>query len=136
MIGSIDHKADICLFLEPSEIVAMASATLEGVLIMAHNIKSQGTFSITVNNARQYENGGGIGIEDQGYHRNATDFRINVFVGDQFYRLLVSNGGIGTRTRLRDGSKIDISDISKLESTERMYLEDLIFYRDNKDRLH
>lgn len=135
MIGSIDHKADICIFLEPAEIEAIVSSTIEGTLIMAHNVKNQGKFSIVVNDQRQYENGGGIGVESINYHRSSTDFRINVFMGQSFYQMLVLNGAVGTRTRLRDGSKIDISDTSRLEPIERIYMKGLIFYRDNKDKL-
>ncbi len=135
MIGSIDDKADITIFLEPQEITDIAASTIEGVLIMAHNFRNQGKVSVTVNNASQYENGGGIGIDSPGYPKNATNFRVNVFVGDEFYHLLVSNRKVGTRTRLRDGSKIDLLDISRLDSMDKIHLEDLIFYRDNKDRL-
>lgn len=135
MIGSIDDKADITIFLEPQEITAIASSTIEGVLVMTHNFRNQGTVSVTVNNARQYENGGGIGIDSPGYHKNANNFKVNVFVGDEFYHLLVSNRSVGTRTRLRDGSKIDLLDTSRLDPMDRIHLEDLIFYRNNKDKL-
>ena len=59
MIGSIDHQADIDLYLEAEELRRLENGTIEGVLVKARHPKRQGTISISVNEARKNENGCG-----------------------------------------------------------------------------
>ena len=53
----------------------------------------------------------------------------------EWYDQLQKNGKIGTRHSLRDGSKINIYDLSTLEYIDSSSAETLEFYRDHKDEL-
>jgi len=135
MIASIDHQADITLYLEAEEVKKLGSQRLEGVLVKIQKPKRQGTICLSVNDARKNENGSGIGISDKGYWGVQESFCIEVFMGTGCYKILRERGRIGLRQRMLDGSKVNIYDRSKLGGIDAMGAENLEFYRDNKERL-
>lgn len=132
MIGGIDHQADIDLYLDAGEISRLSHSRIEGVLVKSHLPKRQGTVSISVNDLRKMENGFGIGINDKKYWGIQDGFHIEVFIGSEWYRVLAAKGSVGTRQRMRDGSKIRIYDRSKLDFIESTGVKNLEHYRDNK----
>ena len=135
MIAGIDSQADIELYLEPKELERLANETVEGVLVKTSRPKRQGTINISINDSRKNENGIGIGIDDSRYWGVADDFHVSVFMGSEWYRELMERGVIGTRQRMRDGSKIHIYDRSQLDGIDFSASETLEFYRDNKEEL-
>ena len=135
MIGGIDHQADLDLYLEAEELARLPEATIEGVLIKTDKPKRQGIICISVDDLRKNENGYGIGLDDKKYWGVQDGFRIEVFIGTEWYQELQEKGVIGLRSRMRDGSKITIYDRSRLESMSAIRVENLEYYRDNKERL-
>ena len=136
MIGSIDEQADIDLYLEKEEVNQPLNKIVEGVLIKIHKPKKQGTISISLNDQRKNQNGFGIGVEDKDYWNKQNNFHIDIFIGSEYYEILKNKGRIGTRQRIRDGSKINVYDLSKFkEGIEQENFDYLKYYRDNKDKL-
>ena len=135
MIGGIDHEADIDLFLEAEELERLSKETIEGVLVKTRQPKRQGKISISINDARKCENGFGIGLNDKGYWGVQDGFRVEVFMGSEWYQSLRKQGRVGTRQSMRDGSKIHIYDRSRCDGTDSFRAENLEYYRDNKERL-
>ncbi len=135
MIAGIDHQADITIYLEAEEVKTLGSQRLEGALIKTKLPKRQGTICLSLNDARKNENGFGIGINDKGYWGVQDGFCVEAFMGLEWYRLLLERGKVGLRQRMRDGSKIDVYDMSRLDEIDAMNAENLEFYRDNKERL-
>ncbi len=135
MIGGIDQQADIDLYLEADEVERLPNGTIEGVLVETRKPKRQGTIAVSVNDSRKNENGFGIGIDDKGYWKVQDGFRVNVFMGTEWYQELRERGVVGMRQRMRDGSKIHIYDRSRLDGIDSMHVEHLEFYRDNKEKL-
>ena len=91
--------------------------------------------SISINEKRKYENGFGIGIYDKRYWGFEDGFHIDIFMGNECYEELKRRGVIGLRQRMRDGSKINVYDISKLNGLSKIGAEQLEFYRDNREKL-
>ena len=56
-------------------------------------------------------------------------------MGNECYEELKRRGVIGLRQRMRDGSKINVYDISKLNGLSKIGAEQLEFYRDNREKL-
>ncbi|MBS3086341.1 hypothetical protein J4422_01430 [Candidatus Pacearchaeota archaeon] len=135
MIAGISNQSDIDLYLESEEITRLEKETLEGVLIKTRRPKRQGTISISINEKRKYENGFGIGIYDKRYWGFEDGFHIDIFMGNECYEELKRRGVIGLRQRMRDGSKINVYDISKLNGLSKIGAEQLEFYRDNREKL-
>lgn len=135
MIGGIDHKADIDLYLEADELERLAHGTLEGVLVKIGRPKRQGTVSISVDDARKNEKGCGIGIDDKGYWSVLDGFRVDVFLGSEWYHELRERGVVGIRQGMRDGSKIHVYDRSKISGIDTLGVKNLEFYRDNREKL-
>ena len=135
MIAGIDSKADIELYLKIEELTRLEKEKIEGILIIIERPKKQGTIYISLNDSRAYENGFGIGINDKGYWGVQNDFCVEVFIGTGYYSQLVETGRVGTRHRMRDGSKIHIYNIDKLDRSELRSVENLEYYRDSKDTL-
>ena len=135
MTATIDSQADIDLYLETEELERLANETIEEALIKILKPKRQGIINISVNDARKYENGLGIGIDDSRYWDVKDNFHLEVFMGAEFYQELRKRGVIGIRQRMRDRSKIHVYDRSRLNGIDEINVESLEFYRDNKDRL-
>lgn len=135
MIGGIDHQADLDLYLEAEELARLPEATIEGVLIKTHKPKRQGIICISVDDLRKNEKGYGIGLDDKKYWGVQDGFRVDVFLGTEWYQEIQERGVIGLRSRMRDGSKITIYDRSRLDSMSAIRVENLEYYRDNKERL-
>ncbi|MDO8660750.1 MAG: hypothetical protein Q7K43_02580 [Candidatus Woesearchaeota archaeon] len=135
MIGGIDQQADIELYLEAEEVKRIQAEPITGVLVKIEKPKRQGTISVVVNDARQNEDGFGIGVDSSKYWKVKDDFHITVFVGSEWYQQLLERGVISMRQRMLNGSKIHIYDKSKLEFIHAMRAESLEEYRDNKERL-
>ena|SRR3989338_6477688 len=135
MIGGIDSQVDIDLYLTVQEVGRLATEVLDGVLVKIHCLKRQGLVRICVDDVRAYVKGSGIGIDDKAYWNVQDDFAIDLFMSEQLYHDLLQRGVVGTRHQMRDGSKVTVRDVSRLSGLERLGLETLEFYRDNKDRL-
>ena len=135
MIGSIDYQADILLYLEAEEIKKLQNGRLEGVLVKMQKPKMQGIIGISINDARKYENGFGIGVDDKKYWGVSDGFHLELFMGAEWYNEFVERGVVGLRQQMMDGSKVQVYDKSKLSFSNKMLAEHLEFYRDNKWRL-
>jgi len=143
MIAGIDERADLDIYLTAEEVTILSSGTLEGVLVKTKTPKKQGTIAISINNQRNRENGAnGIGLDDSKYWTNnhkylsiTEGFHLAIFLGHEWYDELKKEGKIGTRHSMRDGSKINVYDLSRLDYIDRSNAETLEFYRDNKDQL-
>ena len=135
MIGGIDSQADIDLYLEVEELERLPHTTIEGVLVKTFKLKKQGTISLSINDVRKNENGSGIGLDDKQYWGVKDGFRVDVFMGSEWYQELKERGVVGIRQGMRDGSKIKIYDRARLDSWGVMDAENLEFYRDNKEIL-
>jgi hypothetical protein len=136
MIGGVDTKTDISLYIDKDELERLSNQTIEGVLIRVGRPKMQGTVTISINNERNRENGSfGVGLDASRYSGFLDNFHIDVFIGIEWYQELVEKGKFGTRHSLRDGSKIAVYERSVLETIDRFVPENLDFYRDNRDRL-
>ena len=135
MIGGIDHQADIDLYLEAEELERLPNETLEGVLIKIRKPKRQGVISISINDERKMENGFGIGLDDKQYWGVQDNFRVDVFIGSKWYQELLQRRVVGTRQKMKDGSKIYIYNRSMLDGINLRGAKHLEFYRDNKERL-
>ncbi len=135
MIGSIDNRSDIELYLDSIELEKLSNETISGVIIKILKPKRQGTISLEINDKRQNENGFGIGINDSKYWGISDGFHLDVFMSSEYYDNLKKRGVVGLRQRMRDGSKINIYDKSRCQSTDIISVENLEFYRDNKNAL-
>lgn len=135
MIGRIGIQADIELYLEAEELEKLQNETIEGVLVKIQKPKRQGVVSVSINDARKSENGLGIGIDDSGYWGVQDNFRLQVFIGTEWYQKLRQRGAVGLRQSMMDGSTINVFDRSRLDHMDELYAEQLEFYRDNRDRL-
>ena len=129
MIGSIDHKADIELFLEAEEVERLKDETIEGVLVKIQKPKMQGTITLCVNSAD------GVKIDDKQYWGVKDGFHLDVFMGAELYQQLRQRGIVGVRQRMRDRSKIHIYDRTRLQGMDAIRAEHLEFYHDNKEKL-
>ncbi len=135
MIARIDHECDVDIYLKEFEVKDLSEKTIEGILIKNFKPKLQGKIYLSVNDSRSYENGFGIGVCDEKYFGVNDNFEIEFFMGTEFYQDVLGEGVIGMRQRMRDGSKIQIYDCSKIDQIILANVENLEFYRDNRDRL-
>lgn len=135
VIGSIDDQCNIFLYLGNNEIKNLPDQCVSGVLIKSYKTKSQGTFTVYLNDERKDENGFGIGINDKQYWEIEDGFHLDVFLGSFYYDRLINSGKASTRQRMLDGSDVFIYDRSKLDSTDSIVIDDLEFYRDRKNGL-
>jgi len=133
MIGQIDSQNDITVYLTSYEVMQLEDQTIEGVLIKTQKPKQQGTVLVSINDERSTERGFGIGVVDAGYGFDSVG-KFELFVARVWYEKLRTQGGVGLRYGT-DGSKVDLSDISKLDGSNKDSIERLEFYRDNKDIL-
>lgn len=92
MIGGIDFQADIDLYLDAEELERLLNATIEGVLIKIQEPKRQETISISINDARKNENGFGSGLDDKQYWGIQEGFRVDAFMGSEWYQELQERG--------------------------------------------
>lgn len=130
MIGQIGADQDIVVYLTFEEVKKLENQTLEGVLIKHPKIKQQGTVLISVNEKRSNENGFGIGVIDTGYGFDSVG-RFELFMAKAYYEKLRTQGSVGLRYGT-NGSKVDVSDLSKLDWSDKDLAERLEFYRDNR----
>ncbi|MBW2968031.1 hypothetical protein KY362_06105 [Candidatus Woesearchaeota archaeon] len=135
MIARIDKQADIDIYLHEFEVQELGRRTIEGTIVRSWIPKQQGTLSISVNDARQDENGSGIGIDDTVYDDVKDGFEIEVFVGSHWYQQLLEHGRVGLRHRMRDGSKVTVYNRTRLDRTEEHTVSTLEFYVENKVQL-
>jgi hypothetical protein len=135
MIAGIGPDADIDIYLDAPEIILLKNTVLHGVLINTRKPKRQGLISLSVNDLRKMEKGFGIGIDDSKYWDLQDDFCLDVFLGFEWYEMLVENKSIGTRHRMMDGSKVTVYNSSRLGFVDLEIMKTLEFYRDHKDRL-
>jgi hypothetical protein len=129
MIAQIGSDSDILVYLSPEEIKRMVAERIEGALVRIDSPKKQGILGIIANEAEARKDDYGIRVE--------LDVRIpeaEIFVGDFFYNDFLERGKTGTRYGVM-GSKITLRDISRLDGLDAIHLEQIEFYRDNKDRL-
>jgi hypothetical protein len=66
MIGSIDSKPDLEIFLDP-DVDNLPFGPVTGTLIKIKEPKRQGRLEVSVNDLRKYENGFGIGVYNKEY---------------------------------------------------------------------
>lgn len=134
-IAEIDSVVDICIYLNKDNLNELSNNALDGILIKGEKPKRQGTINVSVNEKRKTENGFEIGIDDKKYWGVRDNFHLDVFLGTDSYKQIMERGKIEIRHRMRDGSKIAVYNLSKLDDCEKIHLEQLEFYINNKDKL-
>ncbi len=130
MIASVDSTADLEVFLESEEIERLERETIEGVLIKHSQEKLQGTLSLQIDDKRSTQTGFGVGVNDKEYWGVPDNF-----MAASVYRDLKQRGSIGLRHRMKDGAKVHVYDRSRINSMDRHALENLEYYRDNRELL-
>jgi hypothetical protein len=134
MIAGIDQQADISIYLNPEEVNKLAGGqNIAGILIRRHWPESQGTINVQVDTTKENLNGFGIGIEPHNYWELTDGFQMDVFIGDIYFNRLRQLGHTSLRHDLKDGGKIGIYSESTFET--RMVVDELNFFRDNKEKL-
>ncbi len=133
MLAGIASNTDISVYLDPDEIERLESQVVDGVLVHWNYPKEQGTVEVT---ASQYpQEGLNRTIKVQKNNRSHEDVGdLSVYLNQDAYETLLQNGFAGIRYNAR-GDKIHLRNTSQLDSTEGFRLEDLEFYRDNRDNL-
>ncbi len=124
MIATIDSQCDLSLYLENQEIVALHDTKLEGKLLGVRS-KRVGAITLALDEELPLKKGSmGIYIFDDHYFKEYL-FSLDVFMTREFFSYFQDSptGHVGTRQRMRDGSKIDFYTIERLEGMERMQLE-------------
>ena len=137
MIAGVDEQTDIVIYIEGEEMPKLEEGkTLEGILVKLHKPKRQGKIRLSVNEKRCKENGAfGIGVVRK-FNSEEPLFEYEVFMNKYWYERLLENGRTGTRHSLRDGSKIDLYDISNCPEMDRDGAENLKWYVENREQLH
>ena len=133
MIGLIASDHDISVYLESAEVDRILREQVEGVLVKFHRPKQQGEIAVSVNDNRSNENGCGIGVFQRGYSSDSPG-RVELFISALNYDRLLETGSIGQRYGFA-GSNVHLFDCSRLDRMGAMVLEDLEFYRDNREKL-
>lgn len=134
MIAGVDYQTDISIFFQEGEVEALSKGQrIAGILIRTDKPHEQGLINTQVDNNKKNLNGFGIGIDDKKYWGIKEDFELDIFIENDYFRLLQERGRIGTRHSLRDGSKITLYNNLDDFST-RNIVDDLEFYRDNKEK--
>jgi hypothetical protein len=112
MIGGINPKQDIDIFLKNEEIEQLNSQTLEGVIIKIGEPKIQNSLKLTIDNKKSRL---GIGVEEQ-----ADNYQ--VFLSQEYYEILKENGHVGTRYNSL-GDKIDLVEESHAKEMDDFRFE-------------
>ncbi|MFZ5955259.1 MAG: hypothetical protein ACOYT4_02440 [Nanoarchaeota archaeon] len=134
VVASRDSQGDIIVYFEHKEIEKLTGKTLEGVVINLMNPKDQGKITASLNNEKRLEgNGLGIGVKEE---MRAWNFVGNyeIFVGNDAYQNLCNEGQIELRYD-STGKKINLCDIGRIAEADMDVVENLKFYRDNKNLL-
>jgi hypothetical protein len=132
MSGRIDHTGNIFLYLNPDQIKNLETEIIGGTIVETPKIKRQGTYEISMIEKRVLS---GIQTnEDNYWGKRLSDFSIKIYLGEESYENLKENGTAYSR-KATDGSEIFIYDSSKLDFTQEINLEDILFYIENKDKL-
>ena len=130
MIGGIDSKYDITVFLQAKEIERVSNEVLEGIIIKIEEPEKQWPLFVSVNDKRSYDGGYGIGVQDN-RHSQDSDKKIELFIGNEWYQRLQSAGAVELRHGTH-GSKVCLSDASK--GMEAIAKENLEQYIDNPNK--
>lgn len=109
MIAGIDREADINVFFQENDLEKLSQGDkISGILIREYRFDNLGIINASVDNQRQNLNGFGIGIDDKNYWGINPDFSLDVFIGEDFFRILQQDKQTGSRQSIRDGSKIHL----------------------------
>jgi len=134
MIAGIDRQLDISIVFQKDEIESLSKGEqIAGILIRTENPHEQGFINAQVDNDKKNLNGFGIGINDKNYWED-ENFKLDIFIGNEYFCRLQERGRTGMRQSLRDGSQISLySDLDNFET--RTLANNLEFYKDNKEKL-
>lgn len=136
MIAGIDRQLDISIVFQKDEIESLSKGEqIAGILIRTEKPHEQGIINTQVDDSRRNLNGFGIGIDDKNYWGVKDNFKLDVFIGNEYFSRLQERGRTGVRQSLRNGSQISLynSDLDNFEI--RTLANNLEFYKDSKENL-
>lgn len=133
MIGSIDAKRDIALYITQEELCALPEKTSSGVIIKFHKPKQQGTVELSLDDKLAFRSGYGIGAEARDLKRD-TIGAVQIYLSHELYTKLKEHGSTGSITSLGNGSTVQIYDLSR-RPTQHSHVEQLEWYAQMKDKL-
>ncbi len=133
MIAAV-NDLDITVYLDGKEPVQLGSETLQGVLIHWRKPTEQGILSVSVNDELARKNGGhsGVGVDFANWGKEPT--RLELFMCRDAYETFLAKGklGIGYGCSARD---VCLYDLTRADTFAKITAENLMFYRDNRERL-
>jgi hypothetical protein len=129
MIASIDSQADIFIYFNKLEIEKLSQKQIiDGCLIRSSRSSEPqvGSIETQVDETRSNINYCyGIGVDDKEYW-GVNNFKIRVYIGNDYFNDLQNNGRAGTRHSMLDGSKISLRTIEKLDGIDRFWVDEMI----------
>jgi hypothetical protein len=128
MPGRIDQSGNIFIYLNKQEISEFPQKNIEGILIKEPQIKRQGKYNL-------YSNLNISGIKtNEEFLWIKNDFYLEVLFGRESLNDLKKFGKAYSRIST-GGREIFVYEIKSLDNLQKIVLEDINFYIENKDKL-
>jgi len=137
MIAGIDRQLDVSICFQKDEIESLSKGEqIAGILVRTYKPHEQGFITAQVDNSRKNLGELEIKIDDKNYWEVDDNFKLDIFIENKCFYSLQERGRIGIRqSSLRDGSTINLynSDLDNFQI--KTLVDELEFYRDNKEKL-